>query len=134
MLIDDIERYLALRRSLGFKLEQAGQYLGAFAAFAAARGEHHIHAQTAIEWAQNAPTSDARYRRLREIGHAARFLHLEDAGHEIPPTGIFTRSKTKLIPYIFTLNDLRRLLDAAVELHRDQYFPCSGSATPCCSG
>lgn len=123
MLIDDIERYLALRRSLGFKLEQAGKYLGAFAGFAAARGERHIRAQTAVEWAQTAPTAGARYNRLRDIAHAARFLHLEDAGHEIPPIGIFARSKNKLIPYIFTLNDLRRLLDAAVELHRHQYFP-----------
>jgi hypothetical protein len=56
MLIDDIERYLALRRSLGFKLEQAGEYLGSFAAFAAARGEDHIHAK---------PPSSGRGRRRR---------------------------------------------------------------------
>jgi integrase/recombinase XerD len=122
MLIDDIERYLALRRSLGFKLEQASEYLSAFAGFAAARGERHIRAQTAIEWAQTAPTAGARYNRLRDIARAARFLHLEDAGHEIPPTGIFARSKNKLIPYIFTPNDLRRLLDTAVELDRHQYY------------
>jgi integrase/recombinase XerD len=89
MLIDDIERYLALRRSLGFKLEQAGEYLGLFTAFADARGERHIRAQTAIEWAQTASTAGARYNRLRDIARAARFLHVEDAGHEIPPTGVF---------------------------------------------
>jgi len=122
MLIDDIERYLALRRSLGFKLEQAGEYLGSFAAFAAARGEDHIHAQTAIEWARTAPTAGARYNRHRDIARAARFLHVEDAGHEILPTGVFVRSKNKLIPYIFTPNDLRRLLDAAVECDRHQYY------------
>ena len=38
MLIDDIERYLALRRSLGFKLEQAGEYLGSFAALCRRQG------------------------------------------------------------------------------------------------
>jgi integrase/recombinase XerD len=123
MLIDDIKHYLALRRSLGFKLERAGEYLSAFADFAAARGEHHIRAQTAIEWAQTAPTAGGRYNRLRDITRAARFLQLEDAGHEVPRTGIFARSKNKLIPYIFTPNDLRWLLDAAVELHRHQYFP-----------
>jgi integrase/recombinase XerD len=121
MLIDDIGRYLALRRSLGFKLEQSGKYLGSFVAFAAARGERHIRAQTAIEWAQTS-TAGARYNRLRDIARAARFLHAEDAGHEIPPTDIFARSKNKLIPYIFTPNDLRRLLDAAVELDRHQYY------------
>lgn len=54
---------------------------------------------------------------------AARFLRLEDRAHEIPPTGIFARSKNKLIPYIFTPDDLRRLLEAATELHRHQYYP-----------
>ena len=49
MLIADIERYLTLRQSLGFKLERAAEYLEAFARFAAARGERHIRAQTAID-------------------------------------------------------------------------------------
>jgi integrase/recombinase XerD len=123
MLTDDIERYLALRRSLGFKLEQAAEYLESFARFAAARGEHHIHAQTAIEWAQTAPTPGARYNRLRDVARAARFLHLEDRAHEVPPTGFFAKSKNKLIPYIFTPDDLLRLLEAAVELHRHRYYP-----------
>ena len=70
MLIDDIERYLTLRRSLGFKLERAAEYLGSFARFAAARGERHIRTQTAIEWAQTAPTSGSRYTRLRDVVRA----------------------------------------------------------------
>jgi site-specific recombinase XerD len=41
---------------------------------------------------------------------------------EIPPTGVFVRSRNKLILYIFTPNDLRRLLDAAVECDRHQYY------------
>ncbi len=59
MLIEDIQRYLALRRSLGFKLEQAAEYLEWFARFATDKGERHIRAQTAIEWAQTAPTPGA---------------------------------------------------------------------------
>jgi integrase/recombinase XerD len=123
MLIVDIERYLALRRSLGFKLDQAEDYLKSFAHFAELKGERHIRIQTAIEWALTAPTPDSRYRRLRDVTRAARFLHLEDPGHEIPPTSYFGRSKNKLIPYIFTADDLTRLLDAAAELHRHEYYP-----------
>jgi integrase/recombinase XerD len=123
MLIADIERYLALRRSLGFKLEQAAEYLESFAGFAAASGERHIRTQTAIEWAQTAPTPDSRYRRLRDVARAARFLHIEDPAHEIPPTGFFARSRNKLIPYIFTPDDLGRLLEAAAELHRHERYP-----------
>jgi integrase/recombinase XerD len=123
MLIEDIERYLALRRSLGFKLERAAEYLESFARFAAAKGARHIRAQTAIEWAQTAPTPGARYRRLREVVRAARFLRLENPTHEIPPADFFAKPKNKLIPYIFTPDDLLQLLDAAVELHRHQYYP-----------
>jgi integrase/recombinase XerD len=123
MLSDDIDRYLALRRSLGFKLERTAEYLGSFACFAAAKGEHHIRVQTAIDWAQAAPTADSRYHRLRDVVRAARFLHLEDRAHEVPPAGFFARSRNKLVPYIFTPDDLCRLLEAAVELHRHQYYP-----------
>ena len=83
MLIDDIERYLTLRRSLGFKLERAAEYLGSFARFAAARGERHIRTQTAIEWAQTAPTSGSRYTRLRDVVRAARFLFLSVRGRRL---------------------------------------------------
>jgi len=135
MLIADFERYLALRRSLGFKLEQTADYLESFARFAAVKGERHIRAQTAIEWAQTAPTPDSRYRRLRDVVRAAQFLHLEDPSHEIPPAGFFAASKNKLIPYIFTSDDLARPLEAAVELQRhEHYVRCSGNVTRCCSG
>ena len=123
MLIADIERYLTLRQSLGFKLERAAEYLEAFARFAAARGERHIRAQTAIEWAQRAPTPGSRYCRLRDVARAARFLHIEDPAHEVPPASFFARSRNKLIPYIFAPDDLVRLIEAAVELHRHEHYP-----------
>ncbi len=47
MLMDDIERYIALRRSLGAGLKRAKQHLTSFAGFATDKGERHIRAQTA---------------------------------------------------------------------------------------
>jgi hypothetical protein len=44
MLMDDIERYVALRRSLGFKLEKPSRHLRSFARFAAERGERSTNA------------------------------------------------------------------------------------------
>lgn len=123
MLTTDIERYLALRRALGFKLEKTAEYLESFARFAEARGERHIRAQSAIEWAQMAPTPDSRYRRLRDVARAARFLRAENPAHEIPPASLFAKSRNKLIPYIFTPDDLTRLLEAAAALHRHERYP-----------
>ena len=59
----------------------------------------------------------------RDVARAARFLYVEDPAHEIPPTDFFVGSKNKLIPYIFTPDDLTQLLEAAVELQRHEYYP-----------
>ena len=85
MLMDDIERYVALRRSLGFKLKKPSRHLRSFARFAAERGERHIHAATAVAWAAAAPTPEARHRWLGYVVRLARFLRAEDPAHEIPP-------------------------------------------------
>ena len=39
MLSDDVRRYIALRRALGYKLAKAERHLRAFARFADLRGE-----------------------------------------------------------------------------------------------
>ena len=55
-----IQDYLALRRSLGFKLREAGICLAKFAAFLEARGAAHITTQLAVEWAQLSPSVSRR--------------------------------------------------------------------------
>jgi integrase len=123
MLMDDVERYIALRQSLGAGLKRAKQHLTSFARFATDKGESHIRAQTAIAWAAMAPTPGARQRRLSDVVLAARFLRAEDPVHEVPPTGLFTTSKTKLIPYIYASDELARILDAARDIQRHEPRP-----------
>ena len=116
MLIDDVERYIALRRSLGFQLKKAARHLQTFAGLAAEKGERHIRAVTVIEWAATAPTPDARNRRISDIARCARFLRAEDEGHEIPPTSLFATPKQRPAPYIYAPDELVRMLDAAEKL------------------
>ena len=54
MLIDDVERYIALRRSLGFQLRKPSHHLQAFARIAAEKGETHIRAAAVVAWAAQA--------------------------------------------------------------------------------
>ena len=64
MLNDDVNRYITLRRTLGYKLVKAGRHLRAFARFAAARGETHIHTASVLAWVETvARTPGARARR-----------------------------------------------------------------------
>ena len=123
MMIDDVERYIALRCSLGFKLAKTSRNLKAFAGYAADQGDTHIRIMTAIAWATAASTPDSRHRRLQEIAIFARFLHAEDTGHEVPPHHLFYRPKLRPAPYIYAAEELERMLDAAGNLRHQKPSP-----------
>jgi integrase/recombinase XerD len=124
MLINDIERYIALRRSLGFKLEKTGRHLLAFARHAMEKGDSHIRIARAMAWAaETSSTPGGRYRLLQEIALLARFLHAEDPAHEIPQHHLFYQSQSRPAPYIYTLEELRRMLDVAANLRLQRPSP-----------
>lgn len=102
MLTDHIERYVRLRQTLGFKFHDAAKLLRAFTAFATAKGETHVRTSTAVEWAAQASSPNARHIRLQNVRRAARFLHVEDPVHEIPPPNLFHRPKVRFLPYIYS--------------------------------
>lgn len=113
MLTEEINRYVALRRSLGFKLKETAKNLASFGQFVEARGERHVRTATAVAWAEGASTPDTRYRRITDVIRLATFLHAEDAAHEIPPGGVFKAHRTKFIPYIFTDDEVAKFIIAA---------------------
>jgi integrase len=123
MLIDDVERYIALRRSLGFKLRKSSRHLQCFARFATERGETNVRVATAVAWAATAPTPDTRHRRLGDVVRFARFLRAEDTAHEIPPTNLFAAPKSRPVPYIYTPDELVRILETAGQLRRQKPNP-----------
>lgn len=123
MLIDDIERYIALRRSLGFKLQKPSRHLQSFARFATEGGESHVRAATAVAWAAAAPTPEARHRWLGYVVRLARFLRAEDPAHEIPPANLFATPKLRPVPYIYTRDELARILETAGQLRRQKPNP-----------
>ena len=124
MLSCDVDRYIALRRTLGYKLIKAARHLHAFARFAAEHGDTHLRASTALAWIEQAGrTPGARNRRWTDLVLFARFLHAEDARHEVPPVGLFPVRTTRPTPYIFAADEIARLLDAAGELRPQQPNP-----------
>ena len=116
MLSDHVERYIALRRALGFKLSDPARNLRDFARFAAARGDTRIRTVTAMAWAELAGTSHTRHVRLRDVTGLARFLRAEDQTHEVPPTNPFPALKTRTLPYIYTPDELARIIASASRL------------------
>jgi integrase len=112
MLIAHVERYIALRQTLGYKLRDLSGNLGAFARFATDRGDIHVRVCTAVDWATEASSPDGRHIRLRDVARLARFLHAEDMTHEVP-TNPFYAPKRRRLPYIYAPEEIGQLLRAA---------------------
>ncbi len=123
MLSDDVERYITLRRTLGAKLRRGARDMRSFACFAAERGDSHVRAVAATAWAGAASTSGARSRRLGAVIRLARFLRAEDPAHEIPATDIYAAPRSRPVPYIYSADELARILDAASLLRRQRPNP-----------
>jgi integrase/recombinase XerD len=123
MLTDDVEHYLALRRSLGFKLQKVTAHLRSFARFALERGDSHVKAATAVEWASLASTPGQRSSRLRCAVRLAHFLRAENPAHEVPPERMFVYRAVRPVPYIYTQDELARILEEASQLRGSVITP-----------
>src|SRR6185369_7410861 len=80
-MLTTIEAYLTLRRATGFAMSNAEYLLKSFAAFAAGRGQTHVHTQTAIDWATLGPSVAQRDARLKAVCRFVRHARVEDARH-----------------------------------------------------
>jgi integrase/recombinase XerD len=123
MLIAQVERYLALRQKLGFKLLLTSRHLRAFARYAVAENDAYICAGTAVAWATKATTRGMRHRRLGDVVRLARFLHAENPKHEIPPANLFAATETRPAPYIYTVGELARIVQAAGQIDLQEATP-----------
>lgn len=117
-LAKDLEEYLALRRSLGYKLERAEQVLADFVAEMDDAGISHISTEFVLSWAIDTtnPESSWRAQRLGLVRGFARYVHGVDPRHEVPPTGLVPRRRGRLVPYLFSAADIEALMGAAARL------------------
>jgi integrase len=119
-----IQDYLALRRSLGFKLREAGTCLAKFAAFLDARGAAHITTALALEWIQQRPTTQPDTWAQR-LGYGfARHHRANDPETEIPPPGLLPFHPKRARPYLYSEAEIASLLSCALEL------PSAGGLRP----
>ena len=110
--------YLALRRSLGFKLAQHGVWLEEFAAFMAKKGSSRITTALALEWAtQHAHHKLHRWAaRLSVVRGFARLRSATDPATEVPPPGLIPYRPARAVPYIYSNGEIQRLLGAAKDM------------------
>jgi len=115
-MLTTIEAYLTLRRATGFAMSNAEYLLKSFAAFAAGRGQTHVHTQTAIDWATLGPSVAQRDARLKAVCRFVRHVRVDDARHELPPANHFGARKRRRPPHIYSAQEIDHLIEAALRL------------------
>ena len=114
-LDEHLDRYLSLRRSLGYQLKEHGDVLPGFVRYAHARDESTVRAETALAWAGGAGSDGQRGRRLSMVRGLARYLLAFEPATQIPPRGPFGPG-LRGTPHIFSEPQITHLMRAASAL------------------
>jgi hypothetical protein len=117
-----IDDYIALRRSLGFKLCDMADDLRNFAAFLEQKAVPYVTTELAMEWAMqpadHQPSDWAQ--RLSFVRVFARHWQATDPRTEIPPTGLLPFRPRRARPYLYSELEIQQLLAAALKLSPSQ--------------
>ena len=111
--------YLALRRSVGYKLESTGRILASFVAFAERAGADTITTDLALSWAAQPQQASPVWlaHRLSAVRGFARYLHALDPATQIPPTDLLAAPGYQPAPpYLYSDAGIAALLAAARRL------------------
>jgi integrase/recombinase XerD len=126
MLTQAVKSYVEMRRACGCTFRIQSCLLRRFAEFSDERGERFVRTCTAVEWAGAAPSVYQRARRLNNVIRLSRYLRAEDTRHELPHAVFGTDRRPRRVPYIFSSEDIQRLVGAAARsgyrtLRRETY-------------
>lgn len=118
-LRQSMEEYLAMRRGLGFKLQEAGLRLKDFVSFMEERRAPRITSALALSWAQRSHDVQPVIwtQRLGVVRGFARYLSAFDPRTEVPPEGLLPHQHRRRAPYLYTDQEVRRILAATLELY-----------------
>ena len=114
-----VQEYLAMRRSLGFKLQSAGPALLDFVSFLKQQHASYITLQLALAWAKQSSDeqSDTRAaQRLSFVRLFARYRSATDPRTQIPPAGLLPFRPKRARPYLYSDKEIRRLLHATLHM------------------
>ena len=116
-LQESLQDYLALRRSLGYKMHDESLMLPKFVEFINMHQALHITTRLALEWAQKPSVQPAEWaRRLCFVRGFARYRSATDVLTEVPPLGLLPYRSKRATPHMYTDVEIQSLLAAALQL------------------
>ncbi len=125
-----VEDYLRYRRQLGFELTNEANTLHRFAEFAERHGlQDRLSTALAVEWARASKrqTPITWARRLEVLRGFAFYWKRFDPSTEIPDRNALGPAHRRLVPHIYTAEELTALLNAT-----DDLLPCGGLRPATC--
>jgi integrase/recombinase XerD len=113
-----VPEYLNLRRSLGFKLKEAGKALPDFVAFMERHRASYITQALALAWAQQPTNVQPAHwaRRLSIVREFARHRSATDLRTEVPAPGLLPFQPKRARPYLYSADEIRKLVDASLQI------------------
>jgi integrase/recombinase XerD len=115
-LADIAADYLALRRRLGHDLADAHRLLPRFVTYLDSIGAVTVTIEAAIAWSMAPdvdPASSVWPRRMIVARGFARHMAGIDPATEVPPVGLIPSRQRWRPPFLFSANDIERLMAAA---------------------
>lgn len=118
-LHEAVDDYIAIRRSLGFRLVAYPWMLHDFVDYLESHGESKVTTQLALEWAQRPGAgSHLSYlgKRLSVVRGFARHIRAFDPDTEVPAAHLMGWQACRATPYIYSEEDIRAVMFAARSL------------------
>lgn len=117
-LAHELDRYLAIRRSLGFDLGTAARVLRRFVAFAHSKGVDHITTELFLGWKDEfgEASSQTWAARLVMVRQFAQWLSGIDPRNEVPPKVLVPGRHRRPRPYIYSDQEIVQIIDGAAQL------------------
>ena len=118
-----LDEYLAMRRALGFQLDDVERQVGLFLAWLEARGQTQTFTiDDAVRWARLNPDAHPSWWATR-LSLVRRFAnHLNASGVDVPaiPSGLLPARKPRAVPFIYSQADIDALLAACDTTFTDE--------------
>ncbi|PZS27641.1 MAG: hypothetical protein DLM61_16215 [Pseudonocardiales bacterium] len=114
-LVRCAEEYLAMRRSLGYKLDRQGGLLLEFIAYLDDIGVDTITTEAALAWATRPAGANPIWwqRRLSVVRCFARHLKTLDPACQVPPTDLLPGGYRQRTPHLYSPAEIEALVHAA---------------------
>lgn len=117
-LREAMQQYLSLRRSLGFELINAGSILEGFVAFAEREAASHVTTDLALRWMKLSTAKEPATLadRLNIVRRFAIWRSATDMHTEVPPKNLMPYRYYRKPPYIYSDEEIERLVGTARNL------------------